>query len=278
MPWMGPAITAAGGLASSALGFLGASETNKAAREMSDEAFERSSTFSAEQAYRQMQFQERMSRNRYQYTVDDMQRAGLNPMLAYQQGGGSPPSGAQGAATMQPAPVLNRMAAGGASAAQFVEGAARLAGIEFTKAQTDVAKAEKFRVDETTRREASSAGHLKAMEEQIRQEMKTFEDRWERLRIDKEIAALGLTKEQAIQKIANGQLELRGLKYPDLMVLLEQAKKLKSEAELARLQIPQGLAEAAFYSSEVGKHWPFVEKGIEAGARGVGGIFRGLRR
>lgn len=32
---------------------------------------------------------------RYQTTVKDMQAAGLNPMLAYSQGGGSPPSGVQ---------------------------------------------------------------------------------------------------------------------------------------------------------------------------------------
>lgn len=33
--------------------------------------------------------------HRYQTTVSDMQAAGLNPMLAYSQGGGSPPSGQQ---------------------------------------------------------------------------------------------------------------------------------------------------------------------------------------
>ena len=32
---------------------------------------------------------------RYQTTVKDMEAAGLNPMLAYSQGGGSPPSGQQ---------------------------------------------------------------------------------------------------------------------------------------------------------------------------------------
>ena len=43
---------------------------------------------------RQMDFQERMQRNRYRYTMQDMRAAGLNPILAYQQGGGGAPSGA----------------------------------------------------------------------------------------------------------------------------------------------------------------------------------------
>jgi len=61
------------------LGFIGGERANQ----------ERESA-----AYAQMHFQERMSSTAYQRAVQDMQSAGLNPMLAYSQGGASAPMGA----------------------------------------------------------------------------------------------------------------------------------------------------------------------------------------
>ncbi len=50
---------------------------------------------SAQAAAKQRQFIKQMYQNRYQYTVNDMRAAGLNPMLAANFGGATAPAGSQ---------------------------------------------------------------------------------------------------------------------------------------------------------------------------------------
>jgi hypothetical protein len=86
------------GLASAATGgilsFIGQEETNRSNEAQARDA----SVASAKQAEANRDWQKMMSDTAYQRAVKDMEAAGLNPMLAYQNGGASSPSGAVGMA------------------------------------------------------------------------------------------------------------------------------------------------------------------------------------
>lgn len=71
-----------------------------------DERQEKSNQFNAQQAQLNRDFQERMSNTQYQRGMEDMRKAGLNPILAYSKGGASAPSGSA-ASSVSPAPVSN---------------------------------------------------------------------------------------------------------------------------------------------------------------------------
>lgn len=86
-----PAVIGAAG------SYAGAASTNAANRAMSRE---------------QMEFQERMSNTAYQRAVADMRLAGINPALAYMQGGASSPGGSTAQMVDKIGPAISSAAHG----------------------------------------------------------------------------------------------------------------------------------------------------------------------
>lgn len=116
MVW--PAIIGAGAaIGGAVLSKKGASDQNKASRR---------------EAQRNRDFQERMRNTEWQSAVADMEAAGINPALAYSQGGASTPGGAQ-------APIVDELQNVASSAQQM---RAHQKSMDLLDAQIDKARGE----------------------------------------------------------------------------------------------------------------------------------------
>lgn len=114
-----------------AISGIGSYFTNEANKEN----VEKTNAANALQAQLNREFQERMSNTAYQRGMTDMKAAGLNPILAYQKGGASSPSGAQ--ATMQPFKADNIVEPAVQSALALRRSNQELENMKATKSNTD---------------------------------------------------------------------------------------------------------------------------------------------
>lgn len=126
---------------------------------LSKEGQEDANVQNVELGREQMAFQERMSNTQYQRAVADMRAAGLNPLLAYQQGGSGTPAGSMPR-------VENAMGAAVSSAAsgfQASMGAQQMAAnTELTRAQAEKVKSETMAQDLNSARLASEIAAMRA--------------------------------------------------------------------------------------------------------------------
>lgn len=111
--------------------FLGQNSANNANVALMNQA----NAFNAAQAEQQMVFQERMRKTQYQTAVEDLKAAGLNPMLAYTQGGSGTPMGAA-ASSVAPPTRLNSIGNAVNSALQSAQVVSQVKQNKLTEAQT----------------------------------------------------------------------------------------------------------------------------------------------
>lgn len=264
MAWFAAAATVASALLSN----QGQEDTNDNNRYIQEQnsAFnanqaELNRQFSAKEADDQMAFQKEQADTIWQRGTRDMMAAGLNPMLAYSQGGNPAPQGAMGhgsaASAGAPGNAMNPWAAAGNAAATWAQ-------VENIEAQTEKTRAEKD-----------------VIESELIDEKGNKKGKWDSLTAAQKNAETGRINHAALQlieqqKLTREQTEKAKEEVREVIARtknLDQDTKLKEvNTVLQRYDIPRMSAEAAYFKTPMGKDSPHNKYGPQTPFRLLEGL------
>lgn len=250
--WLGD-LPLIGNIIEGAIGYAGQKDTNDT---------------NVEIAQRQMEFQERMSNTAYQRAMADMSKAGLNPMLAYSQGGASTPPGAS-------TRIESAIGAGLNSANASAQRMAVYQNMELNDAQIEKLKAEAERTRQET---VSNALHtaLAASEVQRRVGSRHLMGAQEASELERArlLSRQSNTEDEETRrrKAEADSAMARYDAWKASSAFKAEAERQGVDTELRRLELPAARSGAQFYETNFGQATPFVRALLEF-AR----IFRGGR-
>jgi len=255
-------IPAAASIIGGLLGKEGQEDTNDQNAQLTREGWQ----FNAEQSALTRDWQEDMSSTQYQRAVGDMRKAGLNPMLAYSQGGAGNLPGATASAS-SPIPMQNSYAAGVQSAAQAVQ----LSNLQKQGENIDADTALK---NAQAQRETSSAGNLEASTTNLKQQLGEIVERMHLLKQQQEESFQRAGAAQADRLLKLAQVKIAEGEIP---LVWGKVKLNELEQILKKLEIPEAMAFSEKFKGEWGKDVsPYMREVIDIlkalvfGRRGFG--------